>query len=192
MGIICRRRIPRINKIVKCPGQFDSLSPKILSDFNGNSSSGFKIIQSTLVNFMPKHLLKADRLSTKLNFIARIILWLTMLILYRNDFPIRIEFHSISLSCNTKQTRSNFQITFSPHDTTRLSYSAMDFFVQNTTRGGKEIFRPELFDMYERALPRAKANVLQATQQEVIRFGIHQTFTMVFVSARGVPSSVIT
>jgi hypothetical protein len=50
----------------------------------------------------------------------------------------------------------------------------VNFFVLNPTCRRKKVFAPLLFNVYERTLPRTKAQMLKPAEQQVVGFRVHQ------------------
>ena len=127
------------------------------------------IIKIPSLNLTAKHLLKANRLSTKLHPVCIVLLFLASLVLDRNHAPcsfftlqrktifIFSKFNNIALSCQSQTEGTNIKPSHNQGITASFTNrfimrSLMDKVAQNS----QQIFIPLLLDMDKSPLSHAK------------------------------------
>ena len=148
-----------------------------------SAPSVLSIVKISLCHLCLEHLLQADRLCTKLQFIHIVFLWCPMLIFHRNRLPfpliskklhaifILMKLYHITLPTESKFLGRNPQSSHHQKITSLLkSPLIMCFLVHQLTGSCPLILCPLLFDMYHRPLSSTKGKMLNTGQHKIIFF----------------------
>ena len=111
-----------------------------------------------------KHLFKGHRLRTELNSVTVTQLWLASLVLYgvgQNILAGMMKFNSISNADQSQVKRSNSDSVADSNHPSLLTASTVDAIVQQPSFRSLPVFKPQLLNMDQRTLSRAKCQVLK-------------------------------
>ena len=132
------------------------------------AAASFTVVERTIGDGELEHFLETECLGAELHAVAVVFFWFAAFVFDGQHGAVAVELDDVCFSAQAEPMRYDVESACDADAVAGLVGAVVGFFVELVALGGEMVFRPDLLEMDECALPLAEQEVLQCGEGEQV------------------------